>query len=77
MSFRFLHTADWQIGKAFGRLPPDVASELRAQRIRTVERIAETARAHHVDAVLIAGDAFDSNEVSDKTIVRTLEALAG
>lgn len=75
MSFRFIHTADWQIGKAFSRLPPEAAIELRYQRIRTVERIAEIAQSHRVDAVLIAGDAFDSNEVSDRTIVRTLEAL--
>ncbi len=76
MSFRFVHTADWQIGKPFGRLPAEAAFELRTQRIRTVERIAEVARANDVDAVLVAGDAFDSNEVSDRTIVRTLEALA-
>lgn len=75
MGFRFIHTADWQIGKPFGRLPQEAALELRAQRIRTVERIAELARLREVDAVLVAGDAFDSNEVSDRTIVRTLEAL--
>ena len=75
MSFRFIHTADWQIGKAFSRLPPEAAVELRSQRIRTVERIAEIAQTHRVDAVLVAGDAFDSNEVSDRTIVRTVEAL--
>jgi DNA repair exonuclease SbcCD nuclease subunit len=75
VSFRFIHTADWQIGKAFGRLPSDAALELRAQRIKTVERIAELARSKEVNAVLVAGDAFDSNEVADKTIVRTIEAL--
>ncbi len=75
MSFRFIHTADWQIGKAFSRLPPEAAVELRSQRIRTVERIAKIAQTHRVDAVLVAGDAFDSNEVSDRTIVRTVEAL--
>ncbi len=76
MSFRFIHTADWQIGKGFGGFPAEVAVELRTQRIRSVERIAEAARANAVDAVLVAGDAFDSNEVSDRTIHRTLEALA-
>jgi DNA repair exonuclease SbcCD nuclease subunit len=75
MSFRFIHTADWQIGKAFGRLPADAALELRTQRIKTVERIAEMAHAKEVHAVLVAGDAFDTNEVADKTLVRTLEAL--
>jgi DNA repair exonuclease SbcCD nuclease subunit len=76
MTFRFLHTADWQVGKPFGTIPGDAAGELRSQRIRTVRRIAELARERAVDAVLVAGDAFDGNDVQDKTIVLTLEALA-
>lgn len=75
MAFRFIHTADWQVGKPFANIPGDAGVELRLQRIRTVNRIAETAREKSVDAVLVAGDAFDSNEVSDRTIVRTIEAL--
>ena len=75
MAFRFIHTADWQIGKPFGTVPGDAGSELRGQRIRTVRRIAELAREREVDAVLVAGDAFDGNDVKDKTIVLTLEAL--
>ena len=75
MGFRFLHTADWQIGKPFGTIGGDAGAELRLQRIRTVQRIAGLAREHAVDAVLVAGDAFDSNEVSDKTIWQALDAL--
>ena len=75
MAFRFLHTADWQIGKPFGNVPGDAGAELRLQRIRTVQNIAKLARDRAVDAILVAGDAFDSNEVSDRTIARTLEAL--
>lgn len=75
MAFRFIHTADWQIGKPFGNIVGDPGVELRLQRIRTVRRIAELANERGVDAVLVAGDAFDSNEVSDRTIVRTIEAL--
>lgn len=75
MPFRFIHTADWQIGKPFGSVPGDAGGELRSQRIRTVGAIAELAQARGVDAVLVAGDAFDSNDVSDKTMVLTMEAL--
>ena len=75
MPFRFIHTADWQIGKPFGSVPGDAGGDLRSQRIRTVRAIAELAQARGVDAVLVAGDAFDSNDVSDKTLVLTLEAL--
>lgn len=76
VAFRFLHTADWQIGKPFSNIVGDPGAELRSQRIKTVETIASLAHERQVDAVLVAGDAFDSNSVSDRTIVRTLEALA-
>ena len=75
MTFRFIHTADWQVGKPFAHVAGDSGAELRSQRIRTVQRIAELAARKSVDAVLVAGDAFDSNEVADKTIYRTVEAL--
>jgi len=75
MAFRFIHTADWQIGKPFANVSGDQGTELRLQRIGTVRKIAELAASRGVDAVLVAGDAFDSNEVADRTIDRTVEAL--
>jgi DNA repair exonuclease SbcCD nuclease subunit len=75
VTFSFLHTADWQIGKPFGTIEGEAGTELRLQRIRTARRIAELARERAVDAVLVAGDVFDSNEVSDRTIAKLLEAL--
>lgn len=75
MTFRFLHTADWQIGKPFGSIAGDAGAELRSQRIATIGEVARLAAERNVDAVLVAGDAFDSNEVQDRTILRTLDAL--
>ncbi len=75
MTFRFIHTADWQIGKPFGTFPDEAALELKLQRLRTVETIARAAAAHAVDAVLVAGDAFDSNAVADRTLVQAVDAL--
>lgn len=75
MTFRFIHTADWQIGKPFGSFPDEAALVLKLQRLRTVETIARAASEHKVDAVLVAGDAFDSNAVSDRTLVQAVEAL--
>lgn len=77
MGFRFLHTADWQIGKPYGNVPGDAGAELRAQRLRTVERLAQIATERQLDAVLVAGDVFDSNEVSQRTIDRLLNAMEG
>lgn len=75
LTIRFLHTADWQIGKSFGQIPGDAGVALRRQRLATVRRLAELARAEKLDAVLVAGDVFDSSEVSDETIHRCLNAM--
>jgi len=77
MTFRFLHTADWQIGKPFLQVEGDAGAELRAERLRAVERIASLARERQLDAVLVAGDVFDSNEVEGRTIHRAIEAMKG
>ncbi|WP_246332987.1 metallophosphoesterase family protein [Aureimonas mangrovi] len=74
---RFLHTADWQVGKPFGGFSPDARGELRAERFAAVARIAALAKAERCEAVLVAGDAFDDNTISDREIRRTLEAMAG
>jgi DNA repair exonuclease SbcCD nuclease subunit len=83
MAVKILHTADWQIGKEFQELDEidsDKAAALRRQRISTVAKIAAKAREHAVDAVVVAGDVFDSNDrskVTDELLRRTLGAMEG
>jgi len=72
---RFLHTADWQIGTQFGQFEPDEAAHLGEARFDTVRRIAQEAAARQVDAVLVAGDVFDLQTVSDTVIRRLFAAL--
>ncbi|CAB3694250.1 metallophosphoesterase family protein [Paraburkholderia rhynchosiae] len=72
---RFLHTADWQIGTQFGQFEPDEAAHLAQARFDTVRRIADEAAARKVDAVLVAGDVFDLQTVSDTVIRRLFAAL--
>ena len=74
---RFLHTADWQIGTQFGQFEPDEAAHLAQARLDTVRRIADEAAARKVDAVLVAGDVFDLQTVSDTVIRRLFGALQG
>lgn len=73
----FLHTADWQIGRQYGRFAPDDAAALAEARFTTVERIAQLATEQAVDAVLVAGDVFDAQTVSDRSIRRLFNSLAG
>lgn len=74
---KLLHTADWQIGRSYARFDGEDAAALAAARIEGVKRIAQIANEHRVDAVLVAGDVFDSQTPRDKTVARLFEALAG
>lgn len=67
---KFIHTADWQVGRIYSQFEEDDASALSEARFKSVERIAQLASQHAVDAVLVAGDVFDLQTVSDKTIRR-------
>jgi exonuclease SbcD len=70
---RFLHTADWHVGKTLkGR------SRLDEQE-QVLREIVTVARTHEVDAVLVAGDLYDSAAPSadaQKLVNRTLLGLA-
>lgn len=72
-----LHTADWQIGRVFSQFEPDDAAALFEARFKVVERLAGIAAERGVDAVLVAGDVFDLQTVSDKTIRRMFNAMQG
>ena len=71
-----LHTADWQIGRTYSRFDPDDAAALAEARIATVERLARRAAERGADAVLVAGDVFDAQSVSPRTLRRLFNALA-
>lgn len=71
----FLHTADWQIGRQYGQFETDDAALLAEARFDVVARIAALATERGVDAVLVAGDVFDTQGVSDRTIRRLFAAM--
>lgn len=77
MPFRFLHSADWQLGKGFGGFAPEAAVRLRDARRAAVRRIAALAREQGAEAVLVAGDVFDSVAVSDATLEALLHDVSG
>jgi len=78
---KFLHSADWQLGKTFafeanedGR---DPAAALAQARFDAVAVIARLAVEHGVDAVLVAGDVFDKPGLSDDALRRAFHAMDG
>lgn len=72
---RFLHTADWQIGRQFSSFDPEAAPLLAEARLACVQRLAQLANEHTVDAVLVAGDVLDAQTVSDRTLRRLFQAM--
>jgi DNA repair exonuclease SbcCD nuclease subunit len=74
---KLLHTADWQIGTQFGQFTPEEAAHLGEARFETVRTIARLATERGVDAVLVAGDVFDQQTVSETVIRRLFAALSG
>jgi DNA repair protein SbcD/Mre11 len=71
---RLLHTADWHVGKSLKGV-----SRLDEQE-QVLREIVRIAREQEVDAVLVAGDLYDSaapSAAAQRLVVRTLTALAG
>ena len=74
---KILHTADWQIGRQYSAFEPEDAAALADARFAAVERLADLAATTGVDVVLVAGDVFDAQGVSPRTIRRLFNAMAG
>lgn len=77
---KFLHTADWQIGRVYGFEGEgddhDPAAAMAQARYEVVARIAELATVEQVDAVLVAGDVFDKQALSDHSLRRLNHAMS-
>ena len=73
---KFLHTADWQLGKPFGRFDLEVRSSLTEARFDAIDTLGQIASDHAVDHVLVAGDIFDTEGPSDRTIVQAVSRMA-
>jgi DNA repair exonuclease SbcCD nuclease subunit len=65
---KFLHTADWQIGMKAVALG-DAGPQVREERLAAGRRVAEVAKSHNVDFVLVSGDLFEDNAV-DRILVQ-------
>jgi len=74
---KFLHTADWQMGRTYSRFDAEDGAALVEARYEAIERLAALATEHQCDVVLVAGDVFDAQTVSDRTIRRVFNATSG
>jgi DNA repair exonuclease SbcCD nuclease subunit len=73
---KFLHTADWQLGKPYQRVNDDSKrARLQLERIACLRRIGETVRDSNASFVLVAGDLFDSSSPVNATVAAACESI--
>jgi len=71
---RFIHTADWQVGKPFRNFG-DRDVLLRQARLTAIETIGRLALAEGAPHVLVAGDLYDTEAPSQKTLLEPIERM--
>ena len=60
VALKILHTADWHLGLRFTSFGEDDSLKLTRARIDAVDKLLGLAESYMVNAVLCAGDIFDS-----------------
>ncbi len=72
---RLIHTADWQLGKPYGRFDNDVRAALSEARFDAIDAIGKAAAEHDAAHVLVAGDVFDTEGPEDRVIVQAVSRM--
>lgn len=73
---KFLHTADWQIGKRFGKAESGSRQErLRQQRVETVRGLRSLIEEEGLSFVVVCGDLFDSSTPEAATVSALCSAV--
>ncbi len=75
MTVRFIHTADWQLGMTRHFLEGEAQSRFAQARLDAIARVGALAQEHGAEFVVVAGDVFETNQVSRQTVLRACEAL--
>lgn len=75
MSIKLIHTSDWQIGKVFRFLDNANMGLLQDARLRAITRLGELAAAHGARHVLVAGDVYDMEALSPRSINQPIERM--
>lgn len=76
MSVKFIHSADWQLGKPFASIEPtENRVRVQQERFAAIERVGAAARTHAAEFVLVAGDLFDSSSTSKAVVSQACAAI--
>jgi DNA repair exonuclease SbcCD nuclease subunit len=71
---RLVHTSDWQIGKTFA-FAEEAAQTLRDERLDAITRLGMLAVQNGAAHVLVAGDIYDIETPSQRTLCQPIERM--
>lgn len=72
---KFIHSADWQLGKPYARFSPEVRAALTEARFDAIDTLGRLAAEQGASHVLVAGDVFDTEGPENRTIVQALHRM--
>ena len=75
MTLRLLHSSDWQIGKVFRFVDDGTMGLLQEARLTSISRLGEQAVMHGASHVLVAGDVYDMEALSPRSLNQPLERM--
>ena len=75
MTIKLIHTSDWQIGKVFRFLDSAGMGLLQEARLQAIKRLGELATTHEATHVLVAGDVYDMEALSSRSLNQPLERM--
>ena len=76
MPVKFLHTADWQIGKPFAGIADNTKRVLvQQERLNVLSRIGEAAVKHGAEFIVVSGDLFDSPSPTKEDVAAVCSAI--
>ena len=72
---RFIHSSDWQLGMTRAFLSEEAGARFSQARINAISTLGTLAKEHDAKFIIVAGDVFESNQLSRQTLMRALDAL--
>lgn len=74
-SVKFIHSSDWQLGMTRSSLSSEASARFSQERIDAITTLGKLATEHGARFIVVAGDVFESNQLSRQTLMRALDAL--
>ena len=75
MPLKLIHTSDWQIGKVFRFVDDGVVGLLQEARLAAITRLGEAAVERGAGHVLVAGDVYDMEALSPRSLNQPMERM--